>query len=146
MKKKLGYRLAGRKRKPDGMRVDSSGEGADSTSSPPQPEPHIAAGKGYDREGDESNVAGERVFSMGGPQPDGSGSAPTRGSDNSQEGGVVQRHANLHPGTGTVVEGGREPGRVYPSPPTPSISYGGKSDSTWAWQFWLLSLIVPSGM
>jgi len=45
MEKKVKHRLEGRKRKPDEMGADPGGEGPDSTSSLPQPEPYVVAGE-----------------------------------------------------------------------------------------------------
>jgi len=148
MKKKIKHRLAGRKRKPDG--TDPGEERADSTSSLPQPEPHIVAGEqqephvvvseSYNREGGGANVAGERVFSTDRPlQPDGPESTPARGSDNGQEGGEVdidegeinqghsQPHSDVDPAMGSGRSGEAE--RVYPSSSTPSIPHSGEPDS-----------------
>ena len=141
MKKKFKRRLGltGRKRRPDGTGVNPGGEETDSTSSFPQPEPHVVAGKSYDREGERSDAAGERVFSTGSPQPDGTESVLVRGGDVGQEGegGDVdggeanQIHSHQHPDVEVVVGSGHggELEGVHPSPSTPSILHGGKPNS-----------------
>ena len=140
MKKKFKYRLTGRNRNPDGTGTHPDGEGVDSTSSFPQSEPRVVAEEGHGREGDSANAAGERVFSSNQPQSNEPESTPARGGDNVQEGGEAdvdgeeasQRHSHQHPDVEVVVGSGRsgELEGVYPSPPTPSISRGGKPDST----------------
>jgi len=108
MKKKFKHRLVGRRRKPDGMGASSGGEGTDSTSSLPQPGPRVVTRESYDREGHRADAARERVLSTDRPPlPDGPGSVPARGSGHS----------------GKLEE-------VFPSLSTPSISRGGKPDST----------------
>ena len=157
MKKRFKHRLAGGKRKPDGIGANPREQGANSTSSLPQPELRVVAGESYSEEGDKVDAVGERVFSTGlPPQPDGPESVPVGGGDNIQEGGeadvdgeeVSQRHSYPHPDVGEVVVGSGRSGElegVYPSPSTPSISYGGKPDSTWTRLFRSLPLTIPSG-
>jgi len=140
MKKKAKHLLIRKKRKPDGAVTNPSEEGADSTSSVPQPEPHVVVGEGYDGEGDRAGAAGEPVFSTDRPpQPDGPESVPARGGDVGQEGEggdfdggePSQMHSHAYPDVEVAVgsgHGGLE--GVYSSPPTPSISYDGKPDST----------------
>jgi len=139
MKKKVKHRLIG-KRRPGGTGANLGGEMTDSTSSLPQPGPHVVAGENYDREGDRANAAGERVFSTDlPPQSAEPESVPARENDNGQEGeeaGVdgeeaSQRHSYPHPDVEVAVGSGRsgELEGVHPSPSTPSISDGGKPDS-----------------
>jgi len=142
MKKKAKHRLGltGKKAKPDGTAANPGGEGADSTSSLPQPESHVTVGGSCDGEGDKADAAGEPDFSMGPPQPDGPESVPAYGVDNGQEGGEAdvdggeasQMHLHPHPDVEVAVGSGHsgEPEDVYPSPPTPLISHDGKPDST----------------
>jgi len=125
MKKKLKHRLAGGKHKPEGTGTNPDVETADSTSSLPQPELHIVADESHDQEGDRADTAGERVFSTDQPlQPAEPESVPAREDDNGQGGEVADVEV--------TVESGRsgEPEGVHPSPSTPSISHGGKLDST----------------
>jgi len=135
-KKKFKQRLMGRKRKPDGTGANSGEETPDSTSSFPQPEPHVVADESHDKEGDRANAAGERASStVRLPQQDGSGSVPARGNDNRQEGGETdvdvgeasQKDSHRNP-----VGGGRsgELEAIHPSPSTPSISHCAEPDST----------------
>jgi len=137
MKKRFKYRLAGGKPKVTG--ANPGGEGAGSTSLPPRPGPHVAAGESYDREGDRADAARERAPSTDRPpQPDGPESVPARGSDDGQEGGeadvdggeVSQSHSDPYPDVQAVVgsDGGLE--GIYSSPSTPSISHDGRPDST----------------
>jgi len=95
-------------------------------------------GESYNREGDRVDAAEERVFSTDQPQPDGPESVPARGRDNGGEADVDggkaswQRDSHPHPDIETAVGSGRS-GKLegtYLSPSTPSISYGGKPDST----------------
>jgi len=140
MKKKFKHRLTGRKRKPDGTGANPGGEGADSTSSLPQPEPHVVAGESHKREGDRDNTAGERAFSTDRSQPDGPESVSVRRSDDDQEGGEADadegeaghRHSHPRPDVEVMVGSGRSEGleELYPSPSTPSISRAGELDST----------------
>jgi len=149
MKKKVKHRLAGRKRKPDEMGAGPGGEGPDSTSSLPQPEPHVEAGEIDDQEEAGVNAAGEHVPSTDRPpQPDGSESVPAHGNDNAQEGGeenvdgggASQVHSHSYPDVEVVGSGhSGEPEEVYPSP-----SHGGRLGSTQTLLFRLLPLIVPS--
>jgi len=140
-KKKIKHLLTGRKRKPDGMGPNPGGEGADSTTSVPQPELHVVADEGHDREEDTANAAGVRASSTDRPpQPDGPESVPARGNDNGQEGGEAdvdrweasQKDSHPHPDVEVAVGGahGGELERVYPSPSTTSISRGVEPDST----------------
>jgi len=132
MKKKLN-RLTGGKRKPDKTGANPDEETTDSTSSLPQPEPHVVAGKSYGREGDRANAAGEKEFSTDRLQP-------AREGDNGQGGEVAdvdgeevsQRHSHLHPDAEVTVGSERsgEPEGVHPSPSAPLISHGGKLDGT----------------
>jgi len=141
MKKKLKHRLTGGKREPDGTEANPDEETTDSTSSLPQPGPHVVAGGSHDQEGDRVNVAGERVFSTDRPsQPAEPESVPAREGDNGQGGEVAdvdrgeasQRHSHPHPDVEVAVGSGRsgEPEGVYPYSPTHSISRGGKLDSS----------------
>jgi len=140
-KDKLKQRLTGRKRRPGGTGANPSEEGADSTSSLPQPEPSVAADESHSREGDSADASGGRLVSTGQPpQPDGPESVPARGSDNGQEGGdadigggeASQNDSHPHPDVEVAVGSGRsgELEGVYPSPSTPSISRGVEPDST----------------
>jgi len=140
MKKRFKHRLAGGKRKPGGTGASPGGEGTDSKSSLPQQEPHVTAGKSYEREGDRANVAGEQGFSTDRPQSEEPESVPVRGSDDGKEGGKAdidggeagQRHSRPNPDVEVAVGSGcgEELEAVYPSPSTPSILRGGDSDST----------------
>jgi len=154
-KKKVKQRLPGRKRKPDGTGSDPGEGRADSTSSLPRPEPHVVAGESRNREQDGADAAGEPVSSKDPPpHPDGPGSVPARGDDNSQEGGEAdvdggetsQRESHPHLDAEIVVGSGRseELEGVHPSPSTPSIPRGGTPDSTWTRSSQLSPLIVPS--
>jgi len=156
MKKKFKHRvgLTGRKRKSDGTRANPGEEGADSTSSLPQSEPHAVVGESYDGQGDKANAAGKRVIPTYRAQPEGPESVPARGSDNSREGGEAdidegeasQRHSHLHPDVEVAVESGRsgELEGVYPSPSTPSIPHGGKPGGTWIWLLLSIPLVILS--
>jgi len=138
IKKNLKKRLAERKHKPDGTGADIGGERTDSTTSLPQPDPHVVVGGSHDREEDRANAAGEQTFSADSPsQPDGPGSGPAPGSDNGQEegeadvdgGGANQRYSQSHPNAGSGRSGELE--GVCPSPPVqPPISHGEEPDST----------------
>jgi len=135
MKKKFKQRLAGRKRRPDGTGANPDEERTDSTTSLPQPNPHVVASEGYDREEDRADAAEERVSSMDrSPQPDGLGSVPACGNDNGKAGGkpgvdgeASQSYSHLHQDVGSGDSGELEGAR--PSIPTPPISHGGKPDS-----------------
>jgi len=141
IKKKLKHRLTGGKRKRDGTGANSGGETTDSMSLLPQSEPHVVAGGSHDREGDRANVAGEQVFLTDPPpQPVEPESVPVREGDNDQGGEVAdvdggeasQRHSHPHPDIEVAMGSGHsgEPEGVHPSSCTPSISHGGKFDST----------------
>jgi len=149
-RKRLGYQLTGRKYKPDGTGTNPSGESVDSTTSLPQPDPHVVAGESDDQEGAGVNAAGECVLSTDRhPQPDRSESVLAYGSDNAQEGGeesvdgggTSQVDSYSYPDVEVAVGSGHngEPEEVYPSP-----SHGGRLDSTRTFLFRLLPLIVPS--
>ena len=139
VKKKFKHRLAGRKPKPDGTGVNLGEEGADPTSSLPQPEPHVITGASDDREGDRASVAGQQVSSTDEPpQPAESESVPARRTDNGQEreeadvdGGEASQ-SNSHPQSDIEVAVGSERSGalegVSPSPSTPLISHGGNPD------------------
>ena len=154
-KKKFKQRLTGRKRKPDGTGTNPGEERTDSTSSLPQPAPHVVADKDYTLEGDGAKAAGEQVFSTDRTsQPDGSESVSARGDDNSQEGGEAdadggeasQMHSYPHLDL-EVAEGSGRSGELegaYPSPSTPSILRGVGLDSTQTQSFRLLPIIIPS--
>jgi len=153
--KKFKHRLTGKKRKPDGTVPNPREDGAGSTSSLPQPESRVVADESNNRKGDRANVAGGRIFPMDQPrQPDGPESVPELGSNNGKEGGKAdadggegsKRDLYPHPDVGVAVGGGHngEFEGTRPSPPAPSISHGGKPDSTWIWLFWSMPLIVPS--
>jgi len=154
MKKKLKHRLTGRKPKLDGTAADPDWETTDSTNSLPQPEPHIVAGGSHDQEGDRANTAGERVFSTGqSPRPAEPESAvPAREDDDGRggevadvdEGEVSQRYSHPHPDVAVGSGHSGEPEEVHPSPCTPSISHGGKFDSTRTWSSSSPSLTIPS--
>jgi len=116
LKKRLKLRLVGSKRNPDGTGVNAGGEGGDSTSSLPQPEPHIVAGESCHGEGDRVDVAGGPLFTTDGPpQPDGPESHPAHGSDTGQEEGEAsveggetdQSHSHPHPDVKVAVGSGR---------------------------------------
>jgi len=155
MKKGFKHRLTGRKRKPDGTGANASGEGTDSASSLPQPESHVVADEGRALEVDRANAAEEQVFSTDrSPQPDGPESVPARGGDNGREGGeadidggerTTQSHSHPHPDVEVAVGSGRggELEGVGPSPSTPWISHGGRSDSTRTYLFQSPPLIAP---
>jgi len=141
MKKKAKRRLGltGKKAKPDGTAANPGEEGADSTSSLPQPESHVVVGGSYDGEGDRADAAGEPDFSTGPLQPDGPESVPARRDGVCQEGEgedvdgeeANQMDSHPHPDVEVAVGSGHdgELEGVYPSPST-SISHGGKPDST----------------
>jgi len=140
MKTKFKQRLTERRRKPGRMGANPSEEGADPTSSLPQPEPHNVADKSHDREGDRADTVGGSTFLTDRPpRPDGSESVPMHGDDNGQEGGEVdvdggeagQRDSRPHPDIKVAVGGGRSggPGGVYPSPSSPSISHSAEPNS-----------------
>jgi len=147
MKKKFKHRLPGGKRKQDGTgsTFDGDLERIDSTSSLPQPEPHVVEDESYDREGDTTDAVGGQVISTNWPQPDGPGSVPARGSDDDQGGGEAdvdggepsQRGSRPHPDAEVAVRNGRggELEGVYPSPSTPSIPHSGKPDGMYTWLF-----------
>jgi len=142
-KKKLKH-LTGRKRKPERTGANHGGEGAGSTTSLPQPKPHIIADKSHNQESDVADAADEaeeRAFPADRPfQPDGPESVPARGSGNGQEGGEAgvdggepsQTHSHPHPDIKVAVGSGRsgELEGVHPSPPTPSTSHAGEPNST----------------
>ena len=141
MKKKTKHLLTGKKRKPDGT-ATNPGEGVDSASSVPQPEPHVVVDESYDGEGDKADAAEELVFSTDQPlQPGGPESVPAHGSDGGQEGGETdvdggeasQMDSHPHSDVEVAAESGHsgEPEEVQSSSSTPSISHGGKPDSTW---------------
>jgi len=140
MKKRFKRRPAGGKRKQDGTGASPGGEGTDSKSSLPQPEPHVTAGKSYEREGDRANVAGERSFSADRPQSEEPESLPVREGDDGKEGEKAdvdggeagQTHSRPNPDVEAAVGSGRgeELEAVHPSPSTPSISRGGVPDGT----------------
>jgi len=146
MKKKIKHRLGlrGRKRKSDGTGANPGGEGADSTSSLPQSEPHVVVDESYDGEGDKADAAGEPIFSTDRPQPEKSELASTRGSENDQEGEISQRHPHLH--SDSKIEAGSGPGGkaewVTVSGSTPLLSlHGGELGGTRTWLFSSLPLI-----
>ena len=103
-------------------------ERADSTSSLPQPEPHVVAGESYGREGDRADAAEERVFSADPPQSSTPESVPVpaRGSDHGQEEGegevdggeTSQKHSFPHSDVKVGVDTGRsgELGGIRRSP------------------------------
>jgi len=145
MKKKAKRLLTGKKRKPDGT-ATNPGEGVGSASSVLQPGPHVAVGGSYDGEGDKAGTAGEPVFLADQPpQPDGPESVPEHGRGGSQEGGETdvdggeasQMDSHPHPDVEVAAESGHsgELEKVQSSSSTPSISHGGKPDSTWALLF-----------
>ena len=155
MKKKFKQRLTGKKHKPDGTGASPGEETPDSTSSLPQPDPHVVADESNDQEGDRADAAGERAPStVRPPQPDGPESVPARGNDNRQEGveaGVDGEEADQndsHPCSDVEVAVGSgrsgELEAVDPSPSTPSISHGAEPGGTWTWLFWFLFLIALS--
>jgi len=140
-KKKVKHLLTGRKHKPDGTGPNPGGEGDDSTSSLPQPEPHIVADESRDREEDKADAAGVRAsLTDRPPQPDGPESVPARGNDNGQEGGeadvyggeALRKDSPLRSDVEVAVGGvhSEELESVYPPPSTPSISRGVEPDST----------------
>ena len=140
MKKKAKHRLGltGKKAKPDGTAANPGGEGADSTSSLPQPESHVVVGGSYDREGDRADAAGEPDFSTGPPpQPDGPESAPARGDDDGQEGGGADDDGGdltgQNPHSDSEIEVGSRSSQEVEwfslSESTPSLSlHGGEPD------------------
>jgi len=151
MKKKFKQRLTGRKHKTDGTGTNPGGERADSTSLLLQQDPHVAMGESYGREGDGANAGGERAFSTDRPQTDGPEPVTAHESDNGQErgkadvdGGEASQNLHPHPDVEVAVDSGRsgELEGVNPSPSTPSISDGERSDGTWTWSFWSPPLIV----
>ena len=137
-KKKFNQRLTGRKHKPDG----TGEETPDSTSSLPQPDPHVVADESNDQEGNRTDAAGERASStVRPPQPDGPESVPAHGNDNRQEGGEAgvdggesgQKDSHPRSDIEVTVGSGRsgELETVNPSPSTPSISHGAEPDGMW---------------
>ena len=136
----LKHQLTGRKPKPDRTAADPNGETTDSTSSLPQPEPHVVPGGSHDQEGDRASKAGERVFSTGQPpQPAERESAMPAHEDDNGRGGEV---ADVDVAAGSGRSGESE--EVHPSPSAPSISHGGGLNSTRTRSFWSLSLTIPS--
>ena len=133
MKKKAKHRLGltGKKYTPDGMAANPGGEGADSTSSLPQPESHVVVGGSHDGEVDKADAAGEQDFSTGPPpQPDGPESVPARGDD---DGGGDPTGQNPHSDSEIEVESGssRETEWFSLSGSAPSLSlHGGEPDGT----------------
>ena len=59
LKKDIKHRLTGSKRKADKTQAVGRGERDDSSGSLPQPEPHVVAGSGREREGNETNADDE---------------------------------------------------------------------------------------
>ena len=59
LKKDIKHRFVGSKRKADKARAVERGERDDSSGSLPQPEPHVVAGSGREREGNETNADDE---------------------------------------------------------------------------------------
>jgi len=154
MKKKFKQQLTGKKHRPDGTGANPGEETPDSTSSLPQPNPHVVADESHKKR-DRADAAGERASStVRPPQPDGPESVPARGNDNRQEGEEAdvdereasQKDSHPNPDVEVMVGSGRsgELEAVDPSPSTPSISHGAEPDGTWTWLFWFLSLIAPS--
>jgi len=132
LKKRLKLQLGGSKRNPDGTRVNTGGEGGGSTSSLPQPEPHIVAGESFHGEGDRADTAGEPLSPTDGPpQSDGPESHPAHGNDAGQGGGEAsvdrgetdQSHSHPLPDITVAVGSGRG-GELEGVRPPPS------SDST----------------
>ena len=123
MKKKIKYRITGRKRKPDGTGADTPGERADSPGSLPRPESRVVAGGGHDQGGNGANTDGQQAYStdQGRREVDIGGGA------------ISQRHSYLDSDVDAATGSRRtseEVGRVYPSPYTPPVPDSGKSDST----------------
>ena len=59
LKKDIKHRFAGSKRKADKTHAAGRGERDDSSGSLPQPEPHVVAGSGREREANEANADDE---------------------------------------------------------------------------------------
>lgn len=113
------------------------GKGVNPASPPPRAEPPVVAGGRHNRDGNEANAGERRVRSTDRLQrPDEPEYVPAHGSESDQERSGRDRDGN--DGEGKRVE------RVYPSPSTALISHSGAPDSTWAWLFRSLSLIIPS--
>jgi len=120
LKKKAKHRLIGRKRKPNELGADVSGERVESTGSRPASEPHVIAGGSNDQGGKEYNADQER-----------------RGADVDVEEVEQTRshsHSDVEVVDGSGLAGGKDIDaekveRVYRSPSTTSIPHDGKYDS-----------------
>ena len=136
LKKKLKHQLTGSKRESGGTGAGVYGESVDPAGPLPQAEPPFVAGGHHDRDENVANADGWRVSPTDRPQqPDEPESVPAHGSENDQERSGRSRDAD--DGKGKKVE------RDHPSPSTASIPHSGTPGGTWAWLFWLLSLIIP---
>jgi len=137
MKKKAKHRLGltGKKDKPDGTAANPGGEGADSTTSLPQPESHVVVGGSYDGEEDNGNAAEEPDFSTGPPQPDGPESVPACGDDDGGDPTGQDPHPDSEIGVGSGSS--REVEQFSLPGSTPSLNlHGGEPDGTQTWSFW----------
>ena len=136
LKKNVKHRLRGRKHEPGRTGSNTAGERVDSSDSPPQPGPRVAAG-GHDAEGSGTNVDVRKVHPRDWshhPEPvpaGGSSDNQQRRKANIDKKEVSQRYSHLDPGVEVAVGGGpsREAERVYSSPST------GEPDSTWPFSF-----------
>jgi len=142
-KNQFKQRLTRKKHKPDGTAASPGEETPDSTSSLPQPDPHVVADDRNDQEGNRTDVAGERASStIRPPQPDGPESVLARGNNNRQEGGEAdvdggeasQKDSYSHSDVEVAVGSGRsgELEAVDPPPSTPPILHDAEPDGTWA--------------
>jgi hypothetical protein len=148
LKKKVKYRITGRKPEPNKSGADVGGERVDSAGSRSGSVPHVVAGGSHDQEGEGSSEDGGRVLStIRLPQPGEPGPVPEHGSVNDDErrgadvdgGEIEQTHSRLHLADAEVVEGsgpaegkdvdGEKVEPVYPTPSTTSIPHDGKPDS-----------------
>jgi len=146
----------GSKRKPHRTGADSGAENVDPAGSLSRPVHHIVAGGSHNRGDNRTNADGWRVRSADRTPIPG---VPVPRSNNDQEwideGEANQRYLHPHLYTRVAVGSGPGPekkgadgekvGRVYPSPPAPSITHTKTPNSMQMWSFQLLPLIVPSG-
>lgn len=130
LKKKLKYPLTGGRHKSDRTDADAD-ERVDPTNSPPQPEFHVVAGGGRDREADITDADAQQVGQP--PQPDELADVDGRESG--------QGYLHLHPGAEVAVGSGRNGGEkdgggekaecVHPSTFTPLIPHCQEHRSMW---------------
>ena len=148
LKKKVKYRLTGKKQKPNKTGADAGEESVDLAGPRPGSAHPLVVGGSHDQQGNEPNTdGGQGLSTIRLPQPDEPGSMPGRGSGNDQERGgtdvdrgeVEQTHSHLHsdvevgersgPAEGKDI-GGKTVEQAGPSTATTSIPRDGKPDST----------------